>query len=326
MRVSSKISASSPGICGSGCRVTVTPPSGVGAQMRLIRAHSASVAGKSSRVCPPRLSCRSSAARAMHSLTISMFGRSSARCQPGLYCRCPSTDRLATRTLSASIRSSACSISAAVRMMPTRSCIVCCRSCCTVYGFSPPSRSNGESAARAASARSSSEAGDVPAPGGRVRGRGRAGPSSEHEQVGQRVAAQPVRPVHAAGDLARREQPGHPGGLGVGVDLHPAHHVVAGGPDLHRLGGDVDLGQLLELVVHRRQPLADVLRRPPRGDVEEDAAVRRPAAGLHLAVDRAGDLVTREQFGGRRLFFLSSYQRSASASVSAVSLRKKSGM
>ena len=36
---------------------------------------------------------------------------------------------------------------------------------------------------------------------------------------------------------------------------------------------------------------------PPGGDVEEDAAVRAAAAGLHLAVDRAGDLVPGEQVG-----------------------------
>ena len=69
-------------------------------------------------------------------------------------------------------------------------------------------------------------------------------------------------------------RPGDAALLGVGVDLDAAHHVVAGGPDLHRLGGDVDVGQLLELVVHRRQPLADVLGVTARGDVEEDAAVR----------------------------------------------------
>jgi hypothetical protein len=67
--------------------------------------------------------------------------------------------------------------------------------------------------------------------------------------------------VHPSGDLTGREQAGHPGGLGVGVDLHPAHHVVTGRAHFHGLGGDVDLGQLLELVVHGRQALADVLRR-----------------------------------------------------------------
>ena len=76
-------------------------------------------------------------------------------------------------------------------------------------------------------------------------------------------------------DLAGGEQAGDPAACaGVGVDLDAAHHVVAGRADLHRLRGDVDVGQLLELVVHRRQLLADDLGRQPGGDVEEDAAVR----------------------------------------------------
>ena len=129
-----------------------------------------------------------------------------------------------------------------------------------------------------------------------VGGGAETGAVAEHQQVGQRVAAQPVRAVHPAGHLARGEQPGHAHGrAGVGVDLDAAHHVVTGRADLHRLRGDVDVGQLLELVVHRGQPLHDLGGRTPRRDVEEDAAVRGAAAGLDLGVDRAGDLVTREQ-------------------------------
>ena len=48
---------------------------------------------------------------------------------------------------------------------------------------------------------------------------------------------------------------GRPRG-GVRDDLDAAHDVVAGGTDLHRLGRDVDVGELLELVVHRGQPAA----------------------------------------------------------------------
>ena len=73
----------------------------------------------------------------------------------------------------------------------------------------------------------------------------------------------------------------------------PPIDVVARRADLHRLLRDVDVGQLLELVVHRRELLLDVLGRAARGDVEEDAAVRRAAAGLHLGVDRARDDVAR---------------------------------
>jgi hypothetical protein len=80
--------------------------------------------------------------------------------------------------------------------------------------------------------------------------------------------------VHAAGHLAGREQAGDERRAGVGVDLDATHHVVAGRADLHGLGRDVDVGQLLELVVHRRQPLGDLLGLEPGGDVEEHAAVR----------------------------------------------------
>jgi hypothetical protein len=82
----------------------------------------------------------------MHSLTISMLRRSSARCQPGLYCRWPSTTIVCARTLNFSISLNEASSSGAVRMMPTRSFIDCWRSDWIVYGFSPPSTSNGASA------------------------------------------------------------------------------------------------------------------------------------------------------------------------------------
>ena len=92
-------------------------------------------------------------------------------------------------------------------------------------------------------------------------------------------------------------RPGHRRGRGVGVDLDAAHDVVAGGADLHRLGRDVDVGELLELVVHRRQPAADLLGRQAGRDVEEHPAVRRAAPLLDLGVDGAGDLVAGQQLG-----------------------------
>src|SRR5699024_10611052 len=96
-----------------------------------------------------------------------------------------------------------------------------------------------------------------------------------------------------AGDLAGGVEPGHRALLGVCVDFYTPHHVVAGRPDLHRLGGDVDVGELLELVVHRRDPAADELRIAPGCDVQEHASVRRPAAGFDLGDDRPGHLVAR---------------------------------
>src|SRR5262249_47977788 len=61
-------------------------------------------------------------------------------------------------------------------------------------------------------------------------------------------------------------------------------------------------GELHELVVHAGELLLDVLPRVGHlfldpGDVEEDAAVRRAAPGLHLAVDAAGDVVAGQELG-----------------------------
>src|SRR5207249_2321417 len=80
-------------------------------------------------------------------------------------------------------------------------------------------------------------------------------------------------------------------------------HVVRGGADFHWLRGDVDVAQFLELVIHARQLLLDVLRRIGNllldpGDVEVDAAVRTAAACLDFAHDAAGDVVAREEFRG----------------------------
>ena len=65
-------------------------------------------------------------------------------------------------------------------------------------------------------------------------------------------------PCSPAAHLARSEQAGHGRHLRVGVHPTPPIDVVRGRPDLHRLFGDVDAGQFLELVVHARELLLDV--------------------------------------------------------------------
>ena len=156
--------------------------------------------------------------------------------------------------------------------------MVFCSSVWTVYGFSPPSPVE-----RRAAASSRPRSMSAPATaGGRSPSASTysAAPSPARRPKTSRsdseLPPEPVRAVHAARDLAGGEQARDADGrAGVGLDLDAAHDVVAGRTDLHRLGGDVDVGQLLELVVHRRQ-LACGSSRPAAGvgDVEEDAAVR----------------------------------------------------
>ena len=120
---------------------------------------------------------------------------------------------------------------------------------------------------------------------------------AEDEQIRERVPAEPVRTVHAGRHLARGIQARHRRGGSVRVDADASHDVVKRRTDLHRLLCNVDVGELLELVVHRRQPAADVVGGPARRDVEEHTAVLGPASRLHFCIDRARDLVAREQVG-----------------------------
>ena len=78
------------------------------------------------------------------------------------------------------------------------------------------------------------------------------GALAEDQQVGERVAAQAIGAVKAGGALAGGEQTRYRRHLALGVDPDAAHHVVGSGAHLHRLRGDVDSRQLLELVVHAR--------------------------------------------------------------------------
>ncbi len=64
-------------------------------------------------------------------------------------------------------------------------------------------------------------------------------------------------------DLARREQAGDRGLRRLGLHPPAAHDVVQRRADLHRRRGDVDVGELLELVVHRGQTLPDVVGGTP---------------------------------------------------------------
>ena len=182
------------------------------------------------------------------------------------------------------------------RKIPTRRCIISCRSRWMAYGSSP---SVALERRRSSRGRSWTWTGSRYGSAARPR-RGRAaaapGPGPEHQQVRQRVAAEPVGAVHPAGDLAGREQAGHGRRAGLGIDPDAAHDVVGRRADLHRPRRDVDVGELLELLVHRGQLAPHVVGRQV-ADVEEDAAVGRAAALPDLGVDRPRDVVAGRQLG-----------------------------
>jgi hypothetical protein len=132
------------------------------------------------------------------------------------------------------------------------------RSCWTAYGFSPPSRSNGRQ-------RGCRRLGDGPLVerrGGDLLRAARAAAPARRPNTSRSDSELPpsrFEPCIPPATSPAAYSPGTTAAAVSGLDLHPAHDVVAGRPDLHRLRGDVDLGQLPELVVHRRQALADVV-------------------------------------------------------------------
>ena len=153
-----------------------------------------------------------------------------------------------------------------------------------------------------------------------------AGALAEDQQVGQRIAAQAVGAVDAGRTFPRGEEAGDARHLRIAVDAHATHDVVGGRADFHRLGGDVDVGQLLELVIHARQLLLDVLGGVRQlfldpGDVEKHAAVRAAAAGFDFAHDAARHMIAGEQFRRPpRVLITLSMCRQPSSSLSAVEL------
>ena len=103
--------------------------------------------------------------------------------------------------------------------------------------------------------------------------------------------------MHSSCGLTGRVEAYDRGGLAVGLHADASHRVMAGGAHLHRGRRDVDVGELLELVVHGGQQAANLLGSTAARDVEEDAAVRASPARFHLRVDRAGHLVTGKKVG-----------------------------
>ena len=98
------------------------------------------------------------------------------------------------------------------------------------------------------------------------------------------------------------EQAGNSRHLSLRMNTDAAHDVVHRRSNLHRSCGNVDIGELLELMVHTRQLFLDVVRSVrdfffDPGDVEENTAVRTSPAFLDFAHDATCDMISRQKFG-----------------------------
>src|SRR2546430_6732590 len=134
------------------------------------------------------------------------------------------------------------------------------------------------------------------------------GASPKNKQSQRRITAETICSMKATAALAGSEQAGHRRHLRLWMNADAAHDVVHRWPNFHRSCRNVDIGELLELVVHTRQLLLNVFRRVwdfffDPGDVEKYTAMRTSPAFLDLAHDAAGDVVSCQQFGrAARLF------------------------
>ena len=108
--------------------------------------------------------------------------------------------------------------------------------------------------------------------------------------------------MQACRTLSRREQAWHVRHLGISVHSDTSHHVVSSGPYFHRFLGNVNVGKLLELVIHTGQLLLYMLGRvrnsllDPR-NVQEHTAVRTAPPFANLPPDAAGHVVAGQQLG-----------------------------
>src|SRR5690349_22958524 len=124
---------------------------------------------------------------------------------------------------------------------------------------------------------------------------------SKNQQIRKRIPAEPVRAMQSRAALSRGKQSGNVRHLRIRIHADAAHHVMRGWPDLHRLYRDVNVGELLELVIHAGKFLFDVLGSvrnailDPR-DVKEHTTVGAASPFAHLAPDATSNVIARKQF------------------------------
>src|ERR1051326_8549405 len=95
------------------------------------------------------------------------------------------------------------------------------------------------------------------------------------------MPAQSVRTVQTSRHFASRVQARYRSGRPIGINADAAHHVEESRADLHGFFRDIDVSQLFELLVHRRQAASDVVCVTARCDIQEDATVWGPATRFH---------------------------------------------
>ena len=205
---------SSAGISGSGVGATLIEPS-PSRVTHMFTVPERWVQARDSRAASARRGspCAGARSRAIASDTASMLRRSRARCQPGLNMRAPSTRTVAALALERlAARRAPPRDRPATRKMPTQRSIMSCSALCTSYGLSPArALERREQLARLGLDLGPSSIAGVRASSSRTRAAPRARAPAEHEQVGERVAAQAVRAVQPGRGLAGGEEPGHRG-------------------------------------------------------------------------------------------------------------------
>ena len=75
---------------------------------------------------------------------------------------------------------------------------------------------------------------------------------SEHQKIGERIAAEAIRPINPGRTFPRGKQTRQARHLRVRIDPHATHDVMRCWSDFHRLLRDIDVCQLFKLVVHTR--------------------------------------------------------------------------
>jgi hypothetical protein len=137
-------------------------------------------------------------------------------------------------------------------------------------------------------------------------GASQGGRAPEHDEIDQRVGAEPVGTVNGdAGCLAKGHQAGNDGvrvtilkrqHLAVIVGRYAAHAVVHGRDDRYRLPQDIDVGEYSALVERLRQALAQHRRIEVREVDVHVVLVGTAAAPLPYFLDHApGDVVARRE-------------------------------